>query len=267
VTGPRRYRGTVAYVGTTFHGWQVQKNAPRTVQAALEKALRQLTGGAVRVEGASRTDAGVHADGQVVHFDLPRPREPRVIRDAVNHRLPGDVRLLEVAEAPAGFHARRDALWKEYLYRWSRAAVIPPRSAPFVAPISPRADAREMRAAAESLPGTRDFGVFGVRQPAGESTVRTLHAVTISEEGDELTALFRGDGFLRGMVRSMCGVLADAARGRVPPRRVADLLGTGDRSLLSPKAEACGLTLVRVHYGPFREGAGRSERRGVKLLP
>jgi tRNA pseudouridine38-40 synthase len=248
VRGPQRYRATIAYVGTAFHGWQAQKNAPRTVQAVLQRALRQLAGDEVRVEGAGRTDAGVHADGQVAHFDLPRPREPRAIRDAVNHRLPGDVRVLEVAEAGADFHARRDALWKEYVYRWSRAAVIPPRSAPFVAPVSARADAGLMRAAAECLPGTRDFAIFAVRLPVGESSVRTLHAVTIGEEGDELYALFRGEGFLRGMVRSICGVLADAARGRVPPDRAATLLETGERSLLSPKAEARGLTLSRVRY-------------------
>jgi tRNA pseudouridine38-40 synthase len=248
VSTPQRYRATVTYVGTAFHGWQIQKNAPRTVQAVLQRALRHLSGGEVRVEGAGRTDAGVHADGQVAHFDLPRPHEPRRIRDATNHRLPGDVRVLDVVEADAVFHARHDALWKDYLYRWSRAEVIPPREAPFVAPISPRADAGLMGKAAACLPGTRDFRIFAVRLPAGESSVRALHEVTIGEEGDEVFALFRGEGFLRGMVRSICGVLADAARGRVRPDRVAELLETGDRSLLSPKAEARGLTLSRVHY-------------------
>ena len=244
-----RYRATVAYVGTRFHGWQVQKNAALTVQAVLEEALSHLARAAVRVEGASRTDAGVHADGQVVHFDLPRRREPRMVREAINHHLPEDVRLLEVAEAAADFHARHDAVWKEYLYRWNRAPVFPPREAPFVAPISARASLRRMRAAAAPLPGTRDFAIFAVQQPAGESTTRTLHSVLIEENGTELTALFRGDGFLRGMVRSICGVLGEAARGRVPPERVAELLETGDRKRLSSKAAARGLTLVRVHYG------------------
>jgi tRNA pseudouridine38-40 synthase len=244
-----RYRATVAYVGTRFHGWQAQKNAALTVQAVLAEALTHLARAPIRVEGASRTDAGVHADGQVVHFDLPRRREPRMVREAINHRLPEDVRLLEVAEAAADFHARHDAVWKEYLYRWSRAPVFPPRDAPFVAPISARASLRRMRAAAAPLPGTRDFGIFAVQQPAGESTTRTLHSVLIEENGTELTALFRGDGFLRGMVRSICGVLGEAARGRVPPERVAELLETGDRKRLSSKAAARGLTLVRVHYG------------------
>lgn len=249
MSSPVRYRAVVSYVGTEFHGWQVQKNAPRTVQAALQTALAALAREAVRVEGASRTDAGVHADGQVVHFELPRRREPRVIRDAANGRLPDDVRIIEVGEAAPGFHARFDATWKEYRYRWSRAAVVAPRHAPFVAPISPKADASRMRHAACALTGERDFRVFAVDTAASEPTVRTLHAITIEDDGTELTALFRGNGFLRGMVRSIGGVLADVARGRVPADRAERLLSTGDRRLLSPKAPARGLTLEQVFYG------------------
>jgi tRNA pseudouridine38-40 synthase len=244
-----RYRAVIAYVGTGFRGWQFQHNAPRTVQAVLEEALAGLARAPVRVEGASRTDAGVHADGQVAHFDLPRRREPRAVRDAINHRLPEDVRVLSVEEATPLFHARIGAVWKEYLYRWSRAGVIAPRDAPFVAPISPRADAARMREAARSLAGQHDFRVFAVGPSPVESTVRTLHSVTIEEDGDELRALFRGDGFLRGMVRSIAGVLSDASRGRVPLDRAARLLESGDRRLVCPKAAARGLTLCRVFYG------------------
>jgi len=252
VTSPVRYRAVVAYLGTRFHGWQEQKNAARTVQAVLAAALRPLAREAVRVEGASRTDAGVHADGQVVHFDLPRRREPRAVRDGANDRLPEDVRLLSVEEAARDFHARFDAAWKEYVYRWSRAAVIAPRDAPFVAPLSPRADAARMREAAAALPGRRDFRVFAVSTPAGEPTVRTLTRVAIEEDGDELRAVLCGDGFLRGMARSICGVLADASRGRVPADRIARLLASGDRRLLCSKAFARGLTLRRVVYEPDR---------------
>ena len=247
-----RYRARVAYVGTDFHGWQRQTNAPRTVQAVLERALGSLARATVKVEGAGRTDAGVHADGQVAHFDLPRELDPRVVRDAVNAALPPDVRLLDVALAADGFHARFDARWKEYLYRWSRAEVIPPREAPFVAPISPRAEAERMREAAAALPGKRDFSVFAVRLPRSESGIRTLESVTIEERGDELRALFRGDGFLRGMVRSIAGVLADAARGRVPVSRARELLRTGDRAAALAEgagegadAPPCGIREVR----------------------
>ena len=243
-----RYKAVLAYVGTEFHGWQRQANAARTVQAVLERALARLAHGTVRVEGAGRTDAGVHADGQVAHFDLPRRHAPEVVRDAVNAGLPPDVRVLDVMAVADGFHARFDAQWKEYLYRWSRAEVIPPREAPFVAPISPAASVDRLREAASWLPGKRDFSVFGVRLPKGESGVRTLEAVRIEEEGDELRALFRGDGFLRGMVRSLAGVLADSARGKAPVSQAQTLLRTGDRRALSPKAPARGLTLVRVGY-------------------
>ena len=242
-----RYRAVLAYVGTEFHGWQIQRNAPRTVQAVLEAALGELAGEPVRALAAGRTDAGVHADGQVVHFDLSAPRDSVALRDAVNGLLPRDVRLLSVEPAAAGFHARRDALWKDYLYRWSRAEVIAPRDSPFVAPISRAADASRMAAAARYLPGRRDFAVFAVRGRRDDS-VRTLHAVEIGERGAELTAAFRGDAFLRGMVRSICGLLADVARGRFPPERLRDILETGDRRLLAQKAPAKGLTLVRVEY-------------------
>jgi tRNA pseudouridine38-40 synthase len=242
-----RYRAVLAYVGTGFHGWQLQRNAPRTVQAVLEKALGRFEGEPVRAVAAGRTDSGVHADGQVVHFDLGRFREPREVREGVNSILPEDARLLDVASAPMEFDARRDAIAKEYLYRWSRAEVIAPRDAPFVAPLAAGATAARMAAAAALLPGRRDFGVFGVRRPAGGS-VRTLHTLEIEEEGPEIRARFRGDGFLRGMVRSIAGLLADIARERVPPGRMAEILASGDRRLLAQKAPARGLTLVRVEY-------------------
>jgi len=249
LTHATRYRATLAYVGTDFHGWQAQANASRTVQAVLEKALRQFARAASRPVAAGRTDAGVHADGQVVHFDLPREEDPARVRAAVNGLLPWDVRLIETAPAPSDFHARRDAVWKEYLYRWSRSPVILPRESLFVSPIAAAADTGRMIAAAACLAGDHDFGVFGVRQPKGASSTRRLYSVEIRERGNEICALFRGDAFLRGMVRSICGVLADVARGKAPVERVGELLRTGDRRLLAPKAPAKGLTLMRVAYG------------------
>jgi tRNA pseudouridine38-40 synthase len=249
-----RYRAVLAYIGTEFHGWQIQRNASRTVQAVLEEALGRFDGGPVRATAAGRTDAGVHADGQVVHFDLSDlsdrsgERDARAVRDRVNQLLPRDVRLLDAANAPADFHARRDAVWKEYVYRWSRAEVIPPKDAPFFAPLSRRADPLRMATAAAYLPGRRDFGVFGVRRSGAYDSIRTLHSVAVEERAEEISAVFRGDGFLRGMVRTICGLLADIGRGRFPPDRMKEILETGDRSLLAQKAPAQGLTLVSVEY-------------------
>jgi tRNA pseudouridine38-40 synthase len=242
-----RYRAVLAYVGTGFRGWQIQRNAARTVQSVLEEALAVFAGELVRPLAAGRTDAGVHADGQVVHFDLPNSREPREVRYALNTLLPWDVRVMQVESASSAFHARRDALWKDYLYRWSRAEVVAPRDSLFVAPLSASAEAAPMAAAAALLPGRRDFGVFAVRRSRDDS-VRTLHSVSIEERGAELRALFRGDSFLRGMVRSICGLLADIGRGRVPPDRMRQIIESGNRSLLAQKAPAKGLTLVKVEY-------------------
>ncbi|MCA1611523.1 MAG: tRNA pseudouridine(38-40) synthase TruA [Acidobacteria bacterium] len=262
---PRRYRATVAYVGTWFNGFQFQQNAERTVQAVLEDAIRRFADeGPVRVHAAGRTDAGVHAEGQVIHFDLPAARDPLRIREGVNALLPWDVRVLDAAPAPEGFLARRDAVWREYRYRWSRAAVIPPKDALFVAAISAGAEAAPMRAAAASLRGRKDFSVFAVKGPGGRGAERRIHFADVEEAGDEIQVLIRGDAFLRGMVRSICGVLAHVARGKAPRDRIAQLLETGDRALLAPKAPARGLTLTRVHYGDdvSREPTG-SETPGV----
>ncbi|HYK41600.1 MAG TPA: tRNA pseudouridine(38-40) synthase TruA [Thermoanaerobaculia bacterium] len=248
ISPPVRYRAAAAYVGTAFRGFQFQENAARTVQAVLEEALGVFSSAAVRVHAAGRTDAGVHADGQVIHFDLPRERDPARIRDGVNSLLPPDVRLLAIARAPESFLARRDAVWKEYVYRWSRAEVIPPRDAPFVAELASSARVEPVRRAAASLEGRHDFSAFGVRLPRGESAVRRLHFVRIEESGGEIRAVFRGDAFLRGMVRSICGVLAHVARGKAPEDRIARLLDEKDPRLLAPKAPAHGLTLSRVAY-------------------
>ena len=244
----QRYRATAAYVGTFFHGWQRQRHAIRTVQAVVEEALARIDGRRVVVHAAGRTDTGVHADGQVLHFDLASGLDAARVREGASGLLPWDAKLLEVEAADAAFHSRRDAVWKEYVYRWSRSEVIAPRDALFVAAIPRRADAARMAEAARLFVGERDFGVFAVKTPEGESGVRHLQAVTVEEAGCEIRAVFRGDGFLRGMVRSICGVLADVARGKVPVAQAAELLATADRGLLSHKAEACGLTLARVHY-------------------
>lgn len=261
---PARYRARIAYLGTFFRGWQIQKNAPRTVEAVLEAALSAFDGAAVRAVAAGRTDAGVHADGQVVHFDLARRREPTRLRDGVNALLPWDVRMMDVEEVPPGFHARRDAVWKEYLYRWSTDRIVAPADSLILAPISPRADVSRMRDAARRVEGERDFGVFGVKvgTDGAASTVRRLHFVRVAARGNEIHALFRGDAFLRGMVRSLCGLLADVARGRVPPDRAERLFATGDRSLLSQKAPAQGLTLRRVAYAR-RASTLRSDSRST----
>jgi tRNA pseudouridine38-40 synthase len=249
-----RYRATVAYVGTFFHGWQVQENAPRTVQGILEGVLSEFFGETLRVHASGRTDAGVHADGQVVHFDAPAlPAAP--LRSAANRKLPWDVRVLRVEEAPPGFHARSSATGKRYVYRFSREAVIAPRDSLFLAPISPRADASRIARAAESVVGTHDFFPFSTAGTETETTVRTVSACRVREEGPRLTIEVEADGFLRGMARAIAGTLADVGRGRFAPDFVEEIFARRSKALVAPKAKPRGLTLEKVFY-PFFDNIG-----------
>jgi len=248
-----RYRATIAYVGTFFHGWQVQENAARTVQAVLEGAIGRFLGAPVRLHASGRTDAGVHADGQVAHFDA-ETFPPDAILSAVNVRLPWDVRLLGVAAAPGDFHARSSASAKRYVYRFSRERVIPPREALFRAPLSPRADAGLMASAASRLAGVRDFFPFSTAGTETETTVRELFACEVAESGPAIEIRMTADGFLRGMARAIAGTLADVGRGRVPPERIDAIFAARDKGLVSAKAKPRGLTLEKVFY-PGEPGA------------
>ncbi len=250
-----RYRATVAYVGTFFHGWQVQENAPRTVQQVLESALSEVFGQAVRVHASGRTDAGVHADGQVVHFDAD-PLPAVSLRSAVNRKLPWDARVLVIDEAPEDFHARSDASGKRYVYRFSREPVIAPRDALFLAPLSSRADASRMEIAAASVVGRHDFFPFSTSGTETETTIRTVTACRIREDGPRVTIAIEAEGFLRGMARAIAGTLADVGRGRLPPEVVSEILASGSKSRVATKAKPRGLTLEKVFYPFFDNIAG-----------
>jgi tRNA pseudouridine38-40 synthase len=243
-----RYRSTVAYVGTFFHGWQIQENAARTVQAVLEERISRFAGAPVRLHASGRTDAGVHAEGQVVHFDaadLP----PEGLRSFVNVHLPWDVRLLDVGAAAPDFHARSDATAKRYVYRFSREAVIPPARALFVSRISPRADSGLMANAGRRLVGTRDFFPFSTSGTETETTIRALLACEVLEEGGEIAIRMNATGFLRGMARAIAGTLADIGRGRLDASVIDEIFSRNDKSLVSAKAKPRGLTLEKVFYG------------------
>jgi tRNA pseudouridine38-40 synthase len=252
-----RYRSRLAYVGTFFHGWQIQENASRTVQSVVERALAGILGQPTRVMAAGRTDAGVHADGQVIHFD-GRRMPPEGLLAAVNARLPWDVKFLEVEETSPDFHARFDARAKTYRYVFSRAPVISPREALFAAKLSARADVSRMAAAGAALLGEHDFGPFATSGTEVSSTVRHLLRCDLSEQGPRVVLTLEASGFLRGMARAIAGLLAWIGRGLAPPELAAEILQTGDRNKLPAKARARGLTLVAVSYwepkGPFAGG-------------
>jgi len=246
-------RLTVSYRGTAYAGWQRQTNA-LAVQQVVEEALADLLGAGVTLHGAGRTDAGVHARAQAAHLELPRPFPLRGLVHAGNHRLPEDVRVTAAHRMPAGFHARKHAAGKEYSYRLVRAAVASPLDAPFSLAVSPRLDVAAMRRAAAALPGRHDFTAFalaggGHRQPR-RRIESAVFAETRGEAGDAVTFRIVGDGFLRGMVRSLVGTLLEVGGGRRTPESFAALLAGRPRGDAGPTAPPQGLVLERVLYPP-----------------
>jgi tRNA pseudouridine38-40 synthase len=245
-----RFRLTISYRGTRYAGWQRQDNAV-SVQQVVEEAVSKLAGIAgspVRVTGASRTDAGVHARGQVAHLDLERPLPPRALVHGVNPHLPEDVRVLAAAEVEDGFHARKTALGKEYRYRLSRAEVVPPLDSLFVVPVPARIDLGRMEKAAAYLPGRHDFSAFALAGGSHGQPFRTIEAVSWQELDREIVFSITGDGFLRGMVRALVGTLIEAGLGRREPESLSDLLQGRPRSEAGPTAPAHGLVLEEVFY-------------------
>ncbi|MEO8504687.1 MAG: tRNA pseudouridine(38-40) synthase TruA [Acidobacteriota bacterium] len=242
-----RYKLTLSYVGTRYAGWQRQENA-LAVQQVVEEALSDLLGDPATLVGASRTDAGVHARGQVAHLEWVREVETGALLHGTNHRLPREVRVLAAEPADEAFHARFSATAKEYRYRLIRAAVLSPLDAPFAVKVEDELDLEALANAAQVLVGRHDFSSFALAGGAHTSPLRTVHSAQWVEEGAELQFRVVGDGFLRGMVRGLVGTLLEVGRGR---RRVEDfqaLLVGKPRGAAGPTAPAQGLCLTRVLY-------------------
>jgi len=241
------FRITIQYDGTNYHGWQVQANG-RTVQGELTRVLSLLDHRPVTVYGAGRTDAGVHAEGQVANFYLERDFEPRLLRDAINGNLDRDIRVVDASHVPEGFNARYSARQKTYRYRIWTGDVVSPFEDHYVHHFRGVLDMDEMKRAASLLIGTHDFTAFTVSSSDAEDHVRTILALSIDKNEDEIYVIVTADGFLRYMVRTIVGTLIDVGRRRMPSENVAAILRSLDRSKAGPSAPANGLTLVRVDY-------------------
>ncbi len=246
----RRLRLTLEYDGGGFQGWQLQPGQ-RSVQGALEAALQQVVQAEVRVIGAGRTDAGVHARGQVAHADVPGALAPLALRRALNAVLPADLAVIELREAAPDFHARRDARSKSYVYRILNRAVPSPERRGVTWHIRSRLDLDAMREAAAILRGEHDFAAFRGAHggaPAGESTLRTLDRLEVVREGDEVRIVAAGRSFLRHMVRNLAGTLVDVGLGRSSPDDVAAILASRERARAGPTGPPHALCLERVCY-------------------
>jgi len=244
-----RYRIIIEYDGTPFLGWQRQAAGP-TVQGALEDAVFRFTGEAGSVRGAGRTDAGVHALGQVAHFDLAKDWEPFRVREALNfHLRPAPVAVVECERAADDFDARYSATARHYRYRiLSRRG--PPaleRDRVWWLPIA--LDAGAMHEAAQALVGRHDFTTFRAAQCQANSPLRTLDRLDVSRYADEIVIEASARSFLHNQVRSMVGSLKLVGEGKWRPRDMARALEARDRTACGPVAAACGLYLARVDYG------------------
>ena len=247
------YKLLLQYDGTDFHGWQSQEGL-RTVQGELERALSLLEGRPVNVFGSGRTDAGVHAEGQVASVALEREITPEKLRAAINGNIDKDVRVLEVAVVAAEFHARYSALGKTYVYRVVNAPVMSPFWARYAYHEARPLNMEKMQAAGELFLGRHDWTAFSAAQSDVEDRVRTITQLDVSEGFDErsrstlIEIRVSAEGFLRYMVRSIAGALMATGRDELDLLAIEQAIETGVRPVIAATAPACGLTLHSVKY-------------------
>ena len=247
------YKLLIQYDGSDFHGWQVQENA-RTIQGELERVIGSLVGAPVKVAGSGRTDAGVHAEGQVANVKLDPPWAPEKLRNAINGNLWRDIRIINVEKADEGFHARFSARGKTYAYRIVNAPVMSPFWRRFALHETRPLDIARMTEASRFLLGEHDWTAFSSALSESENKVRTVMDCRLESIWDKRAGMniiefqIRANGFLRYMVRSIMGTLLEIGRGEKPLDLVLSALSSGDRSLAGQTAQACGLTLVKVDY-------------------
>ncbi|MAE67222.1 MAG: tRNA pseudouridine(38-40) synthase TruA [Phycisphaeraceae bacterium] len=257
-----RYKLIIAYDGAAFHGWQKQYAQPdrrplRTVAAVVEDALQRVVRQPLDLVGASRTDAGVHAQGQVAHFnaDLPLPCSKLAL--AVNSRLPKDVEVRSAEPAADDFDAISDAIRKRYRYRIFNTARRPLGQRQYVWHCWTPLDQQRMNRAAARLIGTHDFAGFAAAGHGRTTTVRTVFDCRVEQDGIEKHVVVEGDGFLYNMVRIIAGTLAEVGRGRFEPEVIDEIIASGDRARAGPTLPASGLCLEWIqHREKGRTGDG-----------
>jgi len=246
-----KYRITLAYDGADYYGWQTQAEQP-TIQSVLNGALEKLEGGAVTTYAAGRTDAGVHAEGQVVSFRLSGRLslgwEGGDLRRALNGNLPPDIRVIDAAPVDEEFHARFDAKGKTYRYQIYLAEVMSPFLIRYAWHYPYPLDVERLAEEGKGIVGARDFTAFTVTDCEAKTFTRTITEVGVERDGDLLKLFFTGDGFLRYQVRTMVASLVESNRGRLKAGSVSELIKSKDRALAGAPAPARGLTLMKVGY-------------------
>lgn len=243
----RNLKLIVSYDGSDFNGWQMQPGY-RTVQDVLEQAVQSVTGIRPRANASGRTDAGVHAVGQVVNFYTETRLTPETLVRAINSRLPDDVVVREACEVGQSFDANKDAVRKLYRYVIRDQSIPDPFMRKYCAQSRHRLDASAMARASRALVGRHDFHSFETEWPNRLSSVRTITHLTVNRAGEMIWIDVEADGFLYNMVRAIAGTLMNVGRGFWPESKVAEILNAEDRREAGPTAPATGLFLMRVTY-------------------
>ncbi len=244
----RNFRIVLQYEGTKYQGWQKQESTDNTIQGKLENILTKMAGTVVEVHGAGRTDAGVHARGQVVHFKVETDMSETEILDYMNQYLPEDIAVISIKEAGERFHARLNAIGKVYQYRIVNSNIPHVFERRYVHVVEKPLDLEKMRKAAEVLTGTHDFKAFTSTKRGKKSTVRTIENIDINKCGDEIVLTYRGDGFLYHMVRILSGTLIEVGLSERSVESVLETLKSLERKNAGFLAPAKGLTLIEVLY-------------------
>lgn len=259
----RNIRLTVAFDGTSYHGWQIQKNAP-TVQGLISQAIHKVTGEKVILTGSGRTDSGTHARGLVANFFTGSRLVPAQMARALNAMLPRDIRILSARIAPPGFHARKDAVAKTYRYQMYLGPILPPHLARDHFHFPYRANMEFMQAAAGLFQGEHDFASFAKTGNSYSSTVRRVFRCELKKKGLRLLLTVEGNGFLHHMVRNMAGTLLEVGRGSIRLEEFRELFIRRDRNLAGFTAPAHGLILLKVRYGAPRIPGSADGRRASR---
>ena len=239
---------TIQYDGTRYDGWQRQGNTDNTLQGRLEGVLSRMVGKPVEIQGAGRTDAGVHARGQVASVHLPEGYTPQEVQNYLNRYLPEDVAVVEVVEVGERFHARLSATGKEYRYHIRMGSVPDVFARKYQYRVEEPLDLAAMERAAGYLTGKHDFRSFCGNRRFKKSTVREVFHIGVEVCGSDLTLVYRGDGFLYNMVRILTGTLLEVGLGQRTPESMVDVLEARERTAAGKTAPAQGLVLQEVYY-------------------
>ena len=246
-TNRHKYKATIQYLGSRYAGWQVQKNE-LTIQQVIQEVLTRLAGTRINVIGASRTDSGVHALGQVAHFVFPEKETISDLQLAINANLPRDIRVVRLIRARPRFHAQKDAKRKRYEYRIVTARVLSPFLAGRVCHVPVPLDYASMQEAAARFLGEHDFTALSASRTTVKNKVRRILKSEMVRQGNRLTFRVEARGFLHHMVRNMAGTLVDVGLGKLKPSDIDCIIESRDRNRAGPTAPAEGLYLVRIWY-------------------